>query len=168
MTLPRTLGRGHSSAEWGLETTLERSKHNESVRDYYHLILRIKTEVEAFTGHTWSGNPNVRELDQLFSECYDACSRAFMKGEPRYAYMAFLRQHGFPSPLLDWSGSPFVAAYFAFAPPVGDSGHVAIYAYQDRASNFKSDGNDKPSIRRLGPYVSARGRGSSFGSVQSQ
>jgi hypothetical protein len=69
--------------------------------------------------------------------------------------MAYLRHHGFPSPLLDWSSSPYVAAYFAFAEPVEDGKNVAIYAYRERGDGgFKIGGNDEPFIRQLGPYVS--------------
>lgn len=146
------LFRGHGSEDWELETTLDRSMHSDSVRDYYHLILRIKPEIEAFTGRTWPDDPNLSKLDQTLLD-YDACSLALLKGQPHYAYMAFLRHHGFPSPLLDWSSSPFVAAYFAFENPVSDN--VAIYAYRDRASSFKLSGSDGPFIRQLGPYVAA-------------
>lgn len=31
-----------------------------------------------------------------------------------YGFMTRLRHHGFPSPLLDWPQSPYIAAFFAF------------------------------------------------------
>ncbi len=63
--------------------------------------------------------------------------------------MAYLRHHGFPSPLLDWSRSPYVAAYFAFAKREA-ADNVAIYAFLERP----------PTIEFLpigGPKICTRG-----------
>jgi hypothetical protein len=51
-------------------------------------------------------------------------------------YFARLRHCAFPSPLLDWSKSPYVAAYFAFARAKHD-GDVASFAYRERPNSFK-------------------------------
>jgi hypothetical protein len=72
-------------------------------------------------------------------------------------YLAHLRHCGFPSPLLDWSRSPYVAAYFAFARARHD-GDVAIYAYRERPANFKVGGSDQPLIVSVGPNVKTHKR----------
>lgn len=149
-TVTRALFRGHGSDEWSLTTTLERSRHAKGVVDYYRLARRVKHEVQAHGGHEWKDEIGIFELENAALD-YDKFSLALMKGLPDYAYLTYLRHHGFPSPLLDWSSSPYIAAYFAFSAPVGD--RVAIYAFQDRTSAFKSAGSDTPAIRQLGPYV---------------
>lgn len=150
------LFRGHASSQWDLETTLERSAHSHFVTDYYGIALRIKSEIEAFTGLRWAEDADV-DYPKIQSMCsrYENFSACFSRqAPPHYAYLSYLRHHGFPSPLLDWSTSRFVAAFFAFrVRPIAEN--VAIFAYRERdSSGMKVGGNDVPAIRVCGPYVS--------------
>jgi FRG domain len=65
--------------------------------------------------------------------------------------MAYLRHHGFPSPLLDWTRSPYVAAFFAFNKAIEDSNsRVSIYIFGETSH---VSGNGMPVLYRYGPYV---------------
>ena len=60
-------------------------------------------------------------------------------------------------PLLDWSRSPYVAAYFAFANAGKDTnGSVSIFVLCER--NFKVSGNRMDVIHIFGPYVKTHRR----------
>jgi hypothetical protein len=146
------LFRGQSDSEWSLGTTLERNRQeNMSFSDFYRLITaRIGPAVSTFTGESVPEyDPNLwdfgnREL--LFP------SPAGFPSHQLYRYMVYLRHHGFPSPLLDWSHSPYVAAFFAFRNDRGGKKR-SIYAYCERPTGVKGGTVGEPTICPLGPYV---------------
>jgi hypothetical protein len=91
--------RGQENSCWPLTTTLERNPQGGVLfKVYYRLIHRVKPQIESFTGNEWPipEYPEVAHGVQDFD--YFGLNLA---GWPGYAYMAYLRHHGFPSPLLD-------------------------------------------------------------------
>jgi hypothetical protein len=99
------LFRGQENAEWSLTTTLDRKRELMPYRDYYRIIHRIKHQVESFTDKPWPIPDYQTVLEWL--EDYDLFSlQLTSEGPPGYDYMAYLRHHGFPSPLLDWAPVP--------------------------------------------------------------
>lgn len=146
------LFRGHSDSHWGLMTTLERSQTEPfSFIEYFQLVLSVQAEIETFTGQNWA----IPEFNDLrgYSENYDNLWKPF----PAYEYFVYLRHHGFPSPLLDWSASPYIAAFFAYSNET-DAKDVAIYCFQERLDFGKFSSSDKPHIKSLGPRVKSHKR----------
>jgi hypothetical protein len=130
----RLLFRGQSNSEWKLTTSLERQgREGVKVSEYYRLITDMRPEIETFTGTSWDLPDYFKMEESLHSdERFDS----FLSGAV-YQYMVYLRHHGFPSPLLDWSRSPYVAAFFAFR----DFSEVAkrsVYVYCEAPGGVKS------------------------------
>ncbi len=145
--------RGQADARWALETTLERRSKVTEVSAYLRLISSIKPAVETFTGLEFK----MPEFVELEKGCREYDRFQFFLFESM-TYMAHLRHGGFPSPLLDWSNSPYVAAYFAFSKARNPDGEVAIYAYRERPNKFKIGSSDAPNILSCGPLFKTHNR----------
>jgi FRG domain len=154
------LFRGQADSSWPLQTTLERRTGPQyKIQDYYFLILRIKDQIETFTNTQWVETPTFDEILELTTGKFEPFSRHLRHhGLPWYKHLVYLRHHGFPSPLLDWTSSLYVAAYFAFANVAKGVESVSIYVYCDEPNNYKLYGNDSPTITRLSPHVQTHKR----------
>lgn len=110
--------RGQRSASWGLISSLHRTTLIRSIQDvnqYATFVLpKVHEAIEAWTGRSWNLESQLGLAE----------------------FLAFLQHNGFPTPLLDWTESPYIAAYFAFEgvnhfrPQAED---VAIFAFNQRA-----------------------------------
>lgn len=110
----RFIYRGHCDSSWALKTSLHRTgqwKTPEDIKFYVeHIVPLVHESVAA-----WEGRK--RNLADQFELAQ---------------FFAYLQHNGFPTPLLDWTYSPFIAAYFAFEginhfEPQCD--HVAVYTF---------------------------------------
>jgi hypothetical protein len=146
------LFRGHGSHDWPLETTLDRARPTFTLlADYYRIAAIAKTQVETFTSHSWQ-DIDYASIAKRFEE-YGALRLGSL---PNYDYLVYLRHHGFPSPLLDWTRSLYIASYFAFQNPIGD--RVAIYVYQEYGGQGKSGSSNEPQLHVPGPNVRSHPR----------
>lgn len=141
------LYRGQRCSAWGLETTLERHDlKNYPIRQYLADMCKAVLAVETVTGRKWELEPATDGYLKRDDDIHVTPTG--------YSFMAFLRQNGFPSPLLDWSRSPYVAAFFAFSSvqPQNDR-NVAIFEYVESADGSRSGNSTQASIHPLGPWI---------------
>jgi hypothetical protein len=148
------LFRGQANHKWCLETSLERYTKQEEMplEEYYRVISDAKNEIESFTERHWE-IPGMQEYIAWLND-----NSQSKPAPPGYEYMIYLRHHGFPSPLLDWTKSPNIAAYFAFREPLPYAESVSIYAFIECLRSMKSYCSDAPFIKGLGPKVRSHRR----------
>jgi len=151
--------RGQGDSDWELKTTLERNRCEHMLfRDYYMLISSsLGPEVKTFAG------VDVPTYDRENCVPFMKPGLLYEIGDvfpiEIYRYMAYLRHFGFPSPFLDWSRSPFVAAFFAFRDdPLRNPKKRSIFAYCSKPIGLSGGTLGQPIIRQLGPYVQTHKR----------
>lgn len=140
------LYRGHGDSNWKLETTLERNGWAlASLREYYFLTLKIAPTVATFA------DAKVPDFNEKLLEKFST-KGAILEVNPfydlqSYQFMIYLRHHGFPSPLLDWSESPYVASFFAFRDLNPEVKMRSIYVYCETSTGAKGQALGAPTIR---------------------
>lgn len=147
------LFRGQPNAKWELETTLERATSKKiNVLQYMLKATLGANEIESFTGSRWS-TKRYPDLEKEINERQDS----FRVHLPCYDYLVYLRHHGYPSPLLDWTESPYIAAFFAYAAS-DKKNKAAVYCYIEKTHGVKGGTGGAPMISVKGPYVSTHKR----------
>jgi hypothetical protein len=151
------LYRGERGHTWKLLTTLERDGQEKlSLKEYHHLSFVVKPQIESFTGVNWNilSYPDrfekwLEENDTLIPDAFGTS----IEFQGTYSYMVYLRHYGFPSPLLDWTSSPYIAAYFAFRDKLQGGEKVSIYVFLESVGKHKMRSSAEPNIYKFGPYV---------------
>lgn len=135
------LFRGQSDSNWKLETTLERySSHTFNLEEYDRIVRSSYTKFKVFTEEKYQINEvNVStQTDKFLSQVI----------YPNFSFMLYLKHVHFPSPLLEWSLSPYIALYFAYE-SVKLNNDVAIYVYKQHLGRDKPVFNGEPKIDSL-------------------
>lgn len=120
-----------------------------SLSRYGKFAYTAKTRLETFIESSWD-IPTLANYDEWLNKKDTLRFYPFLG----YSYLAYLRHHGFPSPLLDWTASHYIASFFAFNEykKTENNDSVSIYCYLEQSGFGKIRSSDKPAIYSFGPY----------------
>ncbi|EAR01978.1 FRG domain-containing protein [Maribacter sp. HTCC2170] len=110
--------RGHKTEEWLLEPTLNR-------------LAKSKTKA------------NLKEVRDEHIQKFRYALRGRIKDSVKYKnddeLWALGQHNGLATPLLDWTSSPYVAAYFSLIEPREKKGYSLVYTIDENAINSFND-----------------------------
>lgn len=126
----RYIYRGQEDAGWRLRTYFHRTGRADSLRF-------LSVDIPALHQH----------LSSLTSHVFD-----LSKPNEHGAFVSLVQHHGYPTPLLDWTHSPFIAAYFAFKKAKKSAAKVRIFVFDDR--KWRSAFNQLAKLAPARPHFS--------------
>lgn len=130
---PELIFRGQEDFKFKLETTFHRQNRRDLIRFGLSDITELRKHLTSSLNRTF----NLAKTDDYSDLLYIA------------------QHHGFPTPLLDWTDSPFVASFFAFhkLSKEKDKGKVRIFIF-DKEEWIKDMGTRVYTIDEAEPCLS--------------
>lgn len=141
--------RGQGDSNWIVQSTLERSGISIiSCAQYYKDVDRFKPEVNSL-GYEFEK----KVVGEKYSFNFSNMDSIIDGPPPDIPYLAYLRHHGFPTPLVDVTQSEYVALFFAcesigLKKKDGKLANAKVFIISKQLSSWAVD--DYPILKKIG------------------
>ncbi len=125
--------RGHEDSAWALRTTFNRNGRFDLIKYFIEDVSEIKELINTKSNYIYKED-----------SVYDV-----------RALLSLIQHHGFPTPLLDWTKSPYIATYFAIKNSEKNKNYVRVFSFsaqdwiKDKNYNLEHHLDPMPGIKSI-------------------
>ena len=153
----KLIWRGQSNAIWPLKTSLERfledeeisKKKSYSFSKFYNVFCGAMPFIKSFSELNFVYEINNASTQTLSYSTFEEIKEHYWND------IVLLRHYGFPSFLLDWTESHWIALYFAFEPS-NDSEHRVVYVHKVEDNKEEKDSGSSCHIKTIEGFANER------------